>query len=60
MPSESSPNEATPSIDFLRATAAQQGVFVTDEDLAAVLGFLEVVLPRLTEIEESLPPGMPA
>jgi len=47
-------------MDFLRATAAQQGVFVAEEDLVAVLGFLEVVLPKLAEIEERLPPGTPA
>jgi hypothetical protein len=49
-----------PSIDFLRAAAAQQGVFVVDEDLAAALGFLEVVLPRLAELEARIPPGTPA
>src|SRR5206468_12642122 len=38
---ESSPAPATPSIDFLRAAAAQQGVSVSDEDLEGVLGFLE-------------------
>jgi hypothetical protein len=58
--SESSPNPAAPSIDLLRATAAQQGVFPEDEDLAGVLGFLEVVLPRLAEIERRLPPETPA
>ena len=58
--SESSPNEPTPSIAFLREAAAQQGVFPEDEDLAGVLGFLEVVLPRLVEIEQRLPPGTPA
>ena len=60
MVSESSPNSAVPSIDFLRAAAAQQGVFVEDEDLEAVLGFLGVVLPRLVEIEQRIPPGAPA
>lgn len=60
MVSESSPNAAEPSIDFLRAIAAQQGVSVDDEDLQAVLGFLGVVLPRLSEIEQRLPPGTPA
>jgi len=58
--SESSPTPATPSIDFLRAAAAQQGVFVEDEDLAGVLGFLEIVLPRLADIEQRLPPETPA
>ena len=55
-----SPSSPTPSIDFLREAAAQQGVFVNDEDLAGVLGFLEVVLPRLTELEQRLPPETPA
>ena len=58
--SESSPNAATPSVDLLREAAAQQGVFPTDEDLAGVLGFLEVVLPRLAELEQKLPPETPA
>jgi hypothetical protein len=56
---ESSPSPPPPSIDLLRATAAQQGVFVADEDLAAVLGYLGVVLPRLAEIEQRLPPETP-
>jgi hypothetical protein len=54
--SESSPNAAAPSVELLREAAAQQGVFAADEDLAGVLGFLEVVLPRLAEIEQRLPP----
>jgi len=49
-----------PSIAFLREAAAQQGVFPGDADLEGVLGFLEVVLPRLAEIEERLPPETPA
>ena len=56
---ESSPGSVVPSIDFLRAYAAQQGVRIQDEDLVAVLGFLEVVLPRIGEIEEKLPPETP-
>jgi len=58
--SESSPSPSVPSLEFLRATAAQQGVFVEHDDLVAVLGFLEVVLPKLAEIEERLPPEIPA
>jgi hypothetical protein len=58
--SESSPGRPTPSIEFLRAAAAQQGVFVEPDDLVAVLGFLEVVLPKLADIEDRLPPEMPA
>jgi hypothetical protein len=57
--SESSP-APTPSIEFLREVAAQQGVSPEREDLVAVLGFLELVLPRLAEIEERLPPETPA
>jgi hypothetical protein len=57
---ESSPTRETPSIDFLRAAAARQGVTVEDEDLENVLGFLDVVLPRMTEIELRLPPETPA
>ena len=57
---ESSPSPATPSIDFLRAAAAQQGVSPSDEDLEGVLGFLEVILPRLEEIEGRIPPGTPS
>ncbi|HZR91799.1 MAG TPA: hypothetical protein VFA44_05245 [Gaiellaceae bacterium] len=56
MRSESSPPPAAPSIDLLRGLAAQQGVFPTDEDLTGVLGFLEVILPSLVEIERRLPP----
>jgi hypothetical protein len=32
----------------------------TDEDLEGVLGFLDVVLPRLEEIEQQVPPGTPS
>jgi hypothetical protein len=54
---EFSPTSETPSIDFLREVAARQGVTVADEDLVGVVGFLEVVLPRLAELEQRLPPG---
>jgi hypothetical protein len=57
--SESSPASGVPSIEFLRALAAEQGVVVHEEDLAGVVGFLEVVLPRLAEIEARLPPETP-
>ena len=56
---ESSPNPEAPSIEFLREAAAQQGVSPADEDLRRVLGFLEVVLPRLAELEQRLPPETP-
>jgi hypothetical protein len=58
--SESSPNTTAPSVDFLREAAAQQGVSPEDDDLRGVLGFLEVVLPRLAELEQRLPPETPA
>ena len=58
--SESSPNATAPSVEFLRESAAQQEVLPSDDDLAAVVGFLEVVLPRLAELEQRLPPETPA
>ena len=57
---ESSPVPSRPSIDFLRAATAQLGVQASDDDLDAVMGFLDVVLPRLEEIERRLPPGTAA
>jgi hypothetical protein len=45
-----------PSLQHLRETAAQQGVVPSDEDLIAVLGFLERILPALADLEERLPP----
>jgi hypothetical protein len=44
------------SIDFLRQLAARQGVFPTDEDLEAVLPFLEAIVPALEELERTIPP----
>jgi hypothetical protein len=58
--SESSPNAAAPSVEFLREAAAQQGVSPAEDDLCGVLGFLEVVLPRLADLERRLPPETPA
>jgi hypothetical protein len=57
MATESSP--AAPTIEFLRLVAAQQGVYPEEEDLKAVVAFLEAVLPGLAEIERRLPPGTP-
>jgi hypothetical protein len=57
---ECSPSPQEPPIDLLRAGAARQGVVVEDEDLDGVLEFLDVVLPRLAEIERRLPPETPA
>jgi len=42
-------------IPFLRALAERQGVEPTDEDLEAVVGFLETILPALAELEQLLP-----
>jgi hypothetical protein len=44
------------SLDLLRQLAARQGVFPTDEDLAAVLPFLDAIVPALQELERTLPP----
>jgi hypothetical protein len=44
-------------IDFLRQLAARQGVEPSDDDLRAVLGFLEVILPDLARLEDELEPG---
>ena len=49
---ESSP---VPEVEQLRALAAAQGVFPTDEDLQGVLGFLTRVLPALRDLEERVP-----
>jgi hypothetical protein len=50
-------SSGTPSAELLRALAEAQGVFPEDADLESVRGFLDVVLPRLAEIERELPPG---
>jgi hypothetical protein len=42
-------------ISFLRALVERQGVEPTDEDLEAVAGFLETIMPALEELEELLP-----
>jgi hypothetical protein len=52
-----------PSIEELRARAAEQGIHPTDQDLMRVRGFLEVLLPALLELErlvpgETVPAGM--
>jgi hypothetical protein len=43
------------ALSFLRALAERQGVEPADEDLEAVLGFLERILPELKELEGVLP-----
>jgi len=52
----SSESNLQPSLEFLRELAARQGVAPDDADLEAVLGFLNVILPALAEIERTLPP----
>jgi hypothetical protein len=44
-------------LDFLRQIADGQGVDPSDEDLEAVLGFLDAILPDLARLEELLEPG---
>jgi hypothetical protein len=44
------------SLEFLRKLAAQQGVHPSDDDLEAVAGFLDAILPELARLEESLEP----
>jgi hypothetical protein len=44
-------------IDFLRQLAARQGVEPSDDDLRAVLRFLDAILPELARLEEQLEPG---
>lgn len=51
-----SESNVQPTFEFLRELAAQQGVAPDDADLEAVLGFLNVILPALAEIERTLPP----
>jgi hypothetical protein len=45
-----------PEIELLRRIAAGQGVYPSDDDLTAVLGFLSTILPALADLEERLPP----
>ena len=53
-----------PSIEVLRAVAAQQGIHPQEVDLEAVRGFLAVLLPQLAALEakvsvETVPAGLP-
>ena len=43
-------------VEFLRLEAARHGVEPSDEDLEAVVRFLEAVLPELERLEALLPP----
>jgi hypothetical protein len=44
-------------IEFLRQLAGRQGVAPADDDLRAVLGFLDAILPDLARLEEQFEPG---
>ena len=44
------------SLDFLREFAARQGVEPSDDDLEAVQGFLDAILPELERLEQLLEP----
>jgi hypothetical protein len=48
-----------PSLEELRALARLQGVDPTDEDLAAVTGFLATILPELAELESRVDADVP-
>jgi len=48
-----------PQLEELRQVAARHGVTPTDEDLEAVRGFLEVLLPAFAELERLVPSGTP-
>jgi hypothetical protein len=48
------------SLDLLRSLAELQGVSPSDEDLAGVQGFLDVILPTLADLERRLPTDTPS
>jgi len=48
--------DAQSSPDFLRELAARQGVEPSDDDLEAVRGFLDAILPELERLEQLLEP----
>jgi hypothetical protein len=52
-------SEKSNSPDFLRQVAQRQGVEPSEDDLEAVLGFLEALLPALARLEVELPEGPP-
>jgi hypothetical protein len=47
------------SASLLRELAARQGVEPSDEDLASVRAFLDILLPALAALEERLPDEAP-
>jgi len=50
------PGDPVPSgLDLLRAICERQGVSPTDDDLEAVRGFVDRVVPALADIERRLP-----
>ncbi len=53
MTEKSSPQ--TPSREALRELAESRGVHPTDDDLDAVAGFLDAILPALERLERELP-----
>ncbi|HZO96198.1 MAG TPA: hypothetical protein VFB42_02385 [Gaiellaceae bacterium] len=48
--------EPESSLDDLRRLAAAQGVAPSDDDLEAVRGFLDAILPELARLERLLEP----
>jgi hypothetical protein len=48
--------DAQSSPDFLRQLAARQGIHPSDDDLEAVRGFLEAIVPALARLERDLEP----
>ena len=52
--------EGQSSPDFLRELAARSGIEPSDDDLEAVRGFLDAILPELARLEELLDSADPA
>jgi hypothetical protein len=47
------------SVEELREVAERQGVSPSDDDLEAVLDFVNRILPALEKLEQRLPPETP-
>jgi hypothetical protein len=47
------------SVERLRTLGEEQGVSPSDDDLEAVLDFLNRLLPALEDLERRLPPDTP-
>jgi len=56
MPEPESSPEDPRRPELLRELAARQGVRVSDEDLEAVRGFLDAILPELARLDADLEP----